>query len=260
MRRLTYLLSILFLPALSVKCPAQTLQQSWKHFQDTDIFDWEKKDSARMLFKAALLDSLNQPKSLNKAWISSHDFLPYVSSPDEKFRIYSWDIQGGGTWHDFDRVAQIHRPDGTPAVQLLDTVDCGEKGCYEDVFYYKIHKFKNSSGQNIYLLFGAGTHGAGNHHLRFTTVKLNKTQTALQPVYCFQVYRNNPALLSNELIIRCPRAVKRWFLYNEPANRITVYKSLITVYQEDHDISYIYQLFKSDSTKKTYRFNGEVFR
>lgn len=110
-------------------------------------------------FSKGLIHCLERSNSLKHSFDSLKTQIKITTSIDKQLRIFSWDTEMGGTWHNFVSYLQYK----TGKVQQLHSGFEMEKGGYTDVIYYKIKNFEHKKGR-IYLLFGFGTHGAGHHH------------------------------------------------------------------------------------------------
>lgn len=70
---------------------------------------------------------------LNYSFPALADKMYIATSPDKRFRIYSWDDEDGGTMHDFDFVVQYVGGSGGVGVWSPDPGE-GGGGFYTDVF------------------------------------------------------------------------------------------------------------------------------
>ena len=86
-----------------------------------------------------------------------------VSSEDGRLRIVSWDIQTGGTMHQYCTMAQFKSPDGKAGFALLDYPYPGEwenadRGKQPAIFnsVYKIDTITTGAKENVYLVWCRG--------------------------------------------------------------------------------------------------------
>ena len=126
-------------------------------------FDFDR--NAQLLanrFKSHLQTVLKTPASFDYPFDSLAKQVGILSSPDGLFKIFSWEHMIGGTWHDIYSIAQFKTDQGV-YTQQLNTEQEGATGDFTDSYYYDI-QILNQGSQQIYLLFGSGSHGSGHHH------------------------------------------------------------------------------------------------
>ena len=142
-----------------------TLDQELSHDFKTMIqADYTARfDSLAPSFKKRLSSSLLIKETLTYPFDSLSKGVRIVTSQDKLFRIYSWDEQSGGSWHNMAAFAQFASVDGTVNVKQLDSDKEIEYGTFTDVIIYEIHDIE-INGQTYYLTIGWGTHGSGHHH------------------------------------------------------------------------------------------------
>jgi hypothetical protein len=75
-------------------------------------YDQQKLSNAQGVFEEQLLKFTKVRSTLNYAFSGLDELMFIVTSEDGKFRVYSWDLQDGGTMHRFARVYQYQGPDG----------------------------------------------------------------------------------------------------------------------------------------------------
>lgn len=75
-------------------------------------YDEEKLPKAQDAFAEKLLKYTKIPATLNYKFAALGESMYIATSEDGKFRIYSWDLEDGGTMHDFARVYQYQAADG----------------------------------------------------------------------------------------------------------------------------------------------------
>lgn len=76
-------------------------------------YDEDKLTSAQAAFQEKLLKSTNSVAMLKYKFTELDELMSIATSADGKLRIYSWDMQDGGTMHRFARVYQYAAADGT---------------------------------------------------------------------------------------------------------------------------------------------------
>ena len=75
-------------------------------------YDEEKLTKAQQVFEQKLVKYTAMPSTLKYSFAELGELLTIASSADGRFRIYSWDMQDGGTMHRFGRVFQFAGVDG----------------------------------------------------------------------------------------------------------------------------------------------------
>ncbi len=75
-------------------------------------YDEEKLSKAQDDFESKLLKYTKTASTLSYKFAALDDEMYIATSDDGKFRIYSWDLEDGGTMHDFTNVYQYMGADG----------------------------------------------------------------------------------------------------------------------------------------------------
>ena len=75
-------------------------------------YDEEKLPKAQDAFQEKLLKYTKNAATLLYKFDALKDEIFVATSDDGRFRIYSWDLEDGGTMHDFGRVYQYRAADG----------------------------------------------------------------------------------------------------------------------------------------------------
>lgn len=75
-------------------------------------YDGDKLAAAQDTFEAKLLKYTKLPSTLSYKFSQLGEQMYIATSDDGKFRIYSWDLEDGGTMHNFARVYQFIGADG----------------------------------------------------------------------------------------------------------------------------------------------------
>lgn len=148
-------------------------------------YDEEKLLTAQAVFKEKLLKYTKIPATLGYKFVELSKLMQVATSDDEKFRIYSWDLEDGGTMHNFARVYQYLGADGKVYSKTDEATEEGDPGS----FVYDIFSL-DADGRKVYIVCSAfigstQDHGqsadlyqiAGNE-LK-DTVKLIKTKSGL---------------------------------------------------------------------------------
>ena len=199
-RHLSILLITLF---CSINIIAQSLDslfikvQRMQELRLQNIFS-EKRDSIFNLFESSIqklffsqefcdttLDSsffYINPKTSDDGIYLAYSFINNLvnCSNDQKIRIFSWDDLGGGSYHTYTNYLQYRIDNGKCKIIPFDTLQDNL-----EVGYYKIETL-NIENRNIYIFFGYGTCGGGQHHknIRFFEIVNN------EPKECFDLYPN----------------------------------------------------------------------
>lgn len=114
-------------------------------------------------FRKELETALKQPDALHYPFDSLSKFLSIVKTTDGKARFFSYDENGGGTWHNIASLVQFKNSKGQSVVQWLSTGREGELSTFTDSGVYEEHDI-DANGKKYYVCFASGTHGAGNQH------------------------------------------------------------------------------------------------
>jgi hypothetical protein len=97
--------------------------------------DDEKMPEAQDDFQAKLLKYTKNPATLQYKFPKLKDLMYTATSDDGKFRIYSWDLEDGGTMHNFARVYQYQAADGKVYSKAHEmTEEGGGGGFVTDIF------------------------------------------------------------------------------------------------------------------------------
>ncbi len=110
-----------------------------------------------------------------------------ASSNDKRFRIYSWDMQGGGTMHGYNSIVQYKSgKEVRTRIFYVDTIMNGE-WTGPGYFYPEVHTIVSKNGSTYYAVirlaqYSSAVHSVGvqcfaiNNGLVNDTVKLFKTK------------------------------------------------------------------------------------
>jgi hypothetical protein len=110
-------------------------------------YNEDKLNSASLLLKQKLEKYAGRADVLKYSFPKLKETMFIATSKDGKFRIYSWDLESGGTMHDYDRVMQFTGADG----KVRAWAD--EDGEYDGggAFYTDVFQVASTKGP-IYLL------------------------------------------------------------------------------------------------------------
>ena len=76
------------------------------------VYDEKKNDAANARLRAALIKFGSRADILKYGFPKLKRKMFIATSPDGRFRAYSWDMETGGTMHDFDTVYQFRGKSG----------------------------------------------------------------------------------------------------------------------------------------------------
>jgi len=94
----------------------------------------EKPSKENDIFKEKLLNYTKIASTLEFKFSELHKYLYLATSEDGKFRIYSWDTEGGGSMHFFENVYQFQGKDGKVYSKGNDLPE-GDAGAFvSDIF------------------------------------------------------------------------------------------------------------------------------
>lgn len=110
-------------------------------------YDDEKLSAATEAFKQTLVKNASRADVLAYRFPKLAREMFIATSPDRKLRVYSWDLESGGTMHDYDLVIQYRgRPGKVGYWTTSDEASDGGGAFYTDVFQL------NTSSGPIYML------------------------------------------------------------------------------------------------------------
>lgn len=112
-------------------------------------YDEEKLEAASKAFKQTLMNAAVRRDVLTYAFPKLKESMFIATSRDGKLRVYSWDLESGGTMHDYDRVIQFVGTGG----RVIAWSDNDESYEGSGAFYTDIFQV-TSKGGPIYLIVG----------------------------------------------------------------------------------------------------------
>jgi len=208
-------------------------------------FDEEKLDAANSAVRDLLVKNGDRLDVLQYGFPKLKDEMYIATSPDGKLRIYSWDLETGGTMHDYDEVFQYQATGGQVHTWTAPSGDDQRGGGY----YTQIFQVDAKSGP-IYLansnFIAQGTiHGQSIEGIRISGDKLDVKAKVIRTARGLTNsvdFAYDPSSLGNrsEKLISFDGA-KQQFTF--------------PVVVEDKT----YENGRVTSRLITYRFNGEVF-
>ena len=119
-------------------------------------YDDKKLSDNAALLREALTKNGTRRDILDYAFPALAEKMYIVTSPDKRFRIYSWDLEDGGTMHDFEFIVQYAGKSGAVGVWSPDPGE-GGGGFYTDIFqtdsasgpiYLAVSTFIGSTSEN----------------------------------------------------------------------------------------------------------------
>lgn len=109
-------------------------------------YDDEKLESSNAGLKAKLVSSGKRADILKYAFAGLKEKMYVATSRDGRFRVYSWDMETGGTMHEFDSVFQYQGKSG----QIYTWTEGTSDGESVGAFYHQIFQ-TDTAGAAVYL-------------------------------------------------------------------------------------------------------------
>lgn len=198
--------------------------------------------------EALLVKNAGRADVLKYAFPKLKGKLGVATSPDGKFRIYSWDMNTGGTMHDHSCVFQYQSKSGK--VQGRVCADGDEEGSGgEDSYYIKVQQVQTSNGtvylgNSLFIASGAD-HGQSIDAMRIDGEMLNTN---------VKIFKTSEGVTSSISVEYSPFSLNGRFpdgLFSFDG-RTKLLKFPVVVEREDS---------VGDITKRfiTYKFNGTYF-
>jgi hypothetical protein len=106
--------------------------QKWSNYRSDTNEDLLSKENN--IFKEKLLTYTKIASTLNHKFRKLGKYLYLSTSEDGKFRIYSWDTEGGGSMHFFENVYQFQGKDGNLYSKSSDLEEGDAGGFVSDIF------------------------------------------------------------------------------------------------------------------------------
>lgn len=131
-------------------------------------YDGEKLGKIQEELKSKILSYTKNAETLKYPFENLKKKMFVATSPDGKFRSYSWDLEDGGTMHSFDGVYQFQ--DSSGKVYSKSRLTEGEEG---DAGSYipKIYELNTKSGK-VYLPITSGIFSTQDHGQSVYAVKI----------------------------------------------------------------------------------------
>ena len=136
-------------------------------------YDETKNEHANAELRSLLVRIGNRQDILRYAFAGLKEDMWVATSPDGKFRIYSWDRSIGGTMHFFDCVLQYQAANGRVFAQTCSSKDEGDIGGS----YFRIFEVSSRTG-TVYLanatsIADGTTHGQSIEAFRIVGAKMD---------------------------------------------------------------------------------------
>lgn len=199
-------------------------------------------DNANNLFGKKLKYYTSQfPSTINNSFISlKKENLNICTSNDNCFRIYSWDVQGGGTMHEFENVFQYKLENGVQSV--LDTPkNDGDFGPN----YHKLYTLK--VGSNTYYMA--------------VYLFIESSRYYGEGIQCFSISQGK--LSDNERIIKTSTGLHSQIYYEADYGSVADWKVRPSIYYDAHNQTIHIPLVESKGKVThryiTYKFTGQYF-
>lgn len=138
-------------------------------------YDGEKLGKFQEELKSKILSYTKTTATLKYPFEGLKKRMTIATSPDGKFRIYSWDLEDGGTMHSFDGIYQFQ--DSSGKVYSKSRLAEGEEGDAGS-FIPKIYELNTKSGK-VYLpitsgIFSTQDHGQSVYAMKIVGGNLNE--------------------------------------------------------------------------------------
>ncbi len=256
-----YLPALIFLVVFALnafgQAPAKIEQELIKHA--TNIDDWtmrndrtgeemtEAIEKEHQIFQTKLLKYTKQLSTLKYNFNDLSKHLSIATSADGKFRVYSRDLQGGGTMHFFETIYQYQASDGKVYSQIQDLEEGDPGGFVYDIFTLNLKK------GNVYMVCTTGIGSTQDHgqNLRLFQVEGRKLNKSVKLIKTKSGLTDSIGFSYNffSVVDRPERPIKL-FTYDNRTNTFT-----FPVVIEDNEFG------NGRVTDKliSYRFNGTYF-
>jgi hypothetical protein len=160
--------------------PAAVESEILNHLKDiassgtyTGEYDETKNNQANEALKQTLIRNSKRLDILKYSFPKLRDEMFIATSPDGKLRIYSWDLQTGGTMHDYSSVFQYQGKNGAIYTKAEDADDESAGAFWTQIFQL------GSSAVPIYIanstfIGQSNIHGQSIEILRIVGEKLER--------------------------------------------------------------------------------------
>lgn len=119
-----------------------------------------KLTQANNVFETKLVKYTKIATTLDHKFVELAKLMTIATSDDGKFRVYSWDLENGGTMHEYSRVYQFKAADGK--VYSKTEAQVGDQGG-EGTFVTDVFSMNTKSGA-VYIACATGIAGGQNHY------------------------------------------------------------------------------------------------
>jgi hypothetical protein len=157
------LLSTMSVPAQSnaqiEKELAAAIKEVQKYSNYGNAYDGDKLSRANEVFEKKLLKYTKVPSTLTYKFSALDDLLTIAASEDGRFRIFSWDMQDGGTMHDYARVYQYKGADG----KVYSKTDAQTEDSYGGGFVTDIFTLATKIGA-VYIVCSTSVGSTSDHY------------------------------------------------------------------------------------------------
>lgn len=153
--KLNFVVLLLFISSVFAQTLQKIEQELVKNIKEVQKYstygsnyDDEKLSAANEVFETNLLKYTKIASTLSYGFPALNKLMMNATSDDGKFRIYSWDMETGGTMHDYARVYQYLGADGKVYSKMDDNA---EEDGGAGSFVYAIYTVDSKSGK-IYIV------------------------------------------------------------------------------------------------------------
>lgn len=249
----------LFLILLAIPSAAQTtaavenelvgyLETMSKYGSYGGAYDEDKLNAAGTLLKQKLISYAARADVLKYPFPKLKETMFIATSKDGKFRVYSWDLESGGTMHDYDRVIQFVGSTG----KVIAWSDGEDEYDGAGAFYTDVFQVASARGP-IYLLSSTSRASSSvtGASLQAMRVVGDKLDTQAKVIKTRSGLTNTVGFIYNFFsVVDRPERPIRLFTFNESRKE---FKFPVVIEDEEAVPGRVTNSFIK------YRFNGRYF-
>jgi hypothetical protein len=148
----------------------ENITQIQKYSSYDKNYDDDKLSESNSIFEKNLLKFTNLSSTLKYDFPELSKLMLISTSEDEKFRVYSWDSETGGTMHDYSRVYQFVGNDGKINSKTEDNAeDEGNMGS----FVNSVYNFQAKTGM-VYIVCSTFIGSTSDHYQSANLMKIKE--------------------------------------------------------------------------------------
>lgn len=211
-------------------------------------YEEEKLNQASVTLKQKLKRHATRAEVLHYSFPKLKEEMFIATSKDGKFRVYSWDLQSGGTMHEYDWIIQFSGSSGKTIAWADESGEfAGGGGFYTDVFQVQ------SPQAQIYLLVSTSRASSSLNGQTIRAARVRGDRLELNP----KVFRSPDGMAASIgfdydffTVVDRPERPVRLFTFNEAKNE---FRFPVVIEDETTPQGRVTNKFI------TYRFNGSHF-